>query len=180
MNTVILMWNPAISSVNMEDYKKGMRDCLEHYYNWSVWDHEYSRACDRFYLVRVGEGNTGIVMKGVLSSEPFRAEDWSGRGREVYYMDMEPDIIINPDAAPIITTKELEENLPGFVWDGGHAGRILEPKLADMLEDMWHLYIEKNEAMFGDPDKAVRPRRGKAFLQIINHPVSPTRRNEER
>ena len=112
--------------------------------------------------MRVGEGNTGIVMKGVLSSEPFEAEDWSGKGRQVFYMDMEPDIIINPDKAPIITTAELQRDLPG-------------PKLADMLEDKWHKYIDENEAMFEDPEKAVRPRRGKAFLQIITHPVSPRR-----
>lgn len=75
-------------------------NCIEEYFNWSVWDWEHAQACDRFYLVRVGEGNTGIVMKGVLSSEPFEAEDWSGKGRQVFYMDMEPDIIINPDKAP--------------------------------------------------------------------------------
>jgi len=44
-----------------------------------------------------------------------------------------------------------------------------------MLEDKWHKYIDENEAMFEDPEKAVRPRRGKAFLQIITHPVSPRR-----
>ena len=80
-----------------------------------------------------------------------------------------------PDKAPIITTAELQRDLPGFVWDSGHSGQILEPKLADMLEDKWHKYIDENEAMFEDPEKAVRPRRGKAFLQIITHPVSPRR-----
>ena len=175
MNTIILMWNPSISSVNMHDYEQSMKNCKEEYFNWSVWDWEHAQACDRFYLVRVGEGNTGIVMKGVLSSEPFEAEDWSGKGRQVFYMDMEPDIIINPDKAPIITTAELQRDLPGFVWDSGHSGQILEPKLADMLEDKWHKYIDENEAMFEDPEKAVRPRRGKAFLQIITHPVSPRR-----
>ena len=73
MNTIILMWNPSISSVNMHDYEQSMKNCIEEYFNWSVWDWEHAQACDRFYLVRVGEGNTGIVMKGVLSSEPFEA-----------------------------------------------------------------------------------------------------------
>ena len=96
MNTIILMWNPSISSVNMHDYEQSMKNCIEEYFNWSVWD-------------------------------------------------------------------------------SGHSGQILEPKLADMLEDKWHKYIDENEAMFEDPEKAVRPRRGKAFLQISTHPVSPRR-----
>ena len=84
MNTIILMWNPSISSVNMHDYEQSMKNCIEEYFNWSVWDWEHAQACDRFYLVRVGEGNTGIVMKGVLSSEPFEAEGVkTNRGRFV-------------------------------------------------------------------------------------------------
>ena len=175
MNTVILMWDPSISSVNMEGHEKGMKNCIEEYFNWSVWDWEYAKAWDRFYLVRVGEGNTGIVMKGVLSSEPFSAKDWSGKNRRVYYMDMEPDVILHPDKAPILTTKFLEEHLPGFIWSEGHSGQILEPKLADMLEEIWHDYIDQNEDMFQDPEVAVRPRRGKAFLNLLKQPRSPKR-----
>lgn len=175
MNTVILMWNPAISSVDMQDFESEMKNCIEEYFNWSIWDWEHAQAGDRFYLVRVGQGNTGIVMKGILSSEPFEAEDWSGKGRQVFYMDMEPDYIIHPDKAPILTTAWLCENLPGFIWSSGHSGQILEPKLADMLEDEWDKYIDANEQMFSNPTVAVRPMRGKSFLNLINHPVSPRR-----
>ena len=44
---------------------------------------------DEFFMVRVGEGNTGLFAAGRFTSEPFKDEDWSGKGREVYYMQMD-------------------------------------------------------------------------------------------
>ena len=81
MRTYILFWNPEISSFKLDDFqeKLGMIEYLD--LNWSVWEHDKATYGDRFFLVRCGEGNTGICMSGRFSSYPFKAEDWSGRGR---------------------------------------------------------------------------------------------------
>lgn len=92
--TFILMWNPDISSVSLEDHTKSIRKMYTEYFNWSVWEHEKARCGDRFYLVRVGKGNTGIVMSGVFDSHPYEDGDWSGKGRRVFYMDMLPNVIL--------------------------------------------------------------------------------------
>ncbi|MDE6355288.1 MAG: hypothetical protein K2L56_09615 [Prevotella sp.] len=69
MSAIILMWNPDISSYTKEHFEKDLNEfdtIDEDWYNWSVWEHEKVEESNDFYLVRVGKGNTGIVM-----SEPL-------------------------------------------------------------------------------------------------------------
>ena len=143
-NTVILTWNPAVSSIKLEDHNATIPDMFSEYYNWSVWEHEKAKCGDRFFLVRCGDGNTGIVMSGVFDSHPFESGDWKGKGRKTFYMDMVPNVILDPEKAPMITTAELEKAIPGFQWSGGHSGRILPPADARKLEEMWQDYLKKN------------------------------------
>ncbi len=37
MNTIILFWNPAISSYKLEDFQMEMEDIKYADMNWSVW-----------------------------------------------------------------------------------------------------------------------------------------------
>ena len=147
MNTVILFWNPAISSYTLERFKNDLTN-LDDTYDWSVWEHDKAKYGDRFFLVRCGEGNTGICMSGRFSSHPFIGEDWSGRGREVYYMKMLPDYIIDSEVNPILTTKELQKAIPDFNWTGGHSGRILPSEQAVILEKLWSQYLDKHKDLF--------------------------------
>ena len=143
-NTVILMWNPAISSIKLDEHNAAIPNLFTEYFNWSVWEHDKARCGDRFFLVRCGEGKTGIVMSGVFDSHPYEAGDWSGKGRRTFYMEMVPNVILNPEAAPMLTTAELEAAIPGFQWNGGHSGRLLPMDDARKLEDMWKQFLDKN------------------------------------
>jgi hypothetical protein len=142
-NTFILMWNPSISSVTMDRHNNNIKHMLTECFNWSVWDYKKAKCGDRFFMVRVGEGNTGIVMSGVFDSHPYEAEDWSGKGRQTFYMDMIPNLILNPETAPMIKTKELQEAIPTFDWNGGHSGRLLTEDEARKMESLWQQFIEK-------------------------------------
>lgn len=147
MNTFILFWNPEISSYTLER----MRDDLEHWThvnNWSVWQHDLAHKGDRFFMVRCGEGKTGICMSGRFRSEPYQDEDWSGKGREVYYMDLLADTVIDPDYLPILSTDELSKQIPSFDWTGGHSGRLLPEKDAEKLEEIWAGFLEQNKQIF--------------------------------
>lgn len=148
MRTYILFWNPEISSFKLDDFqeKLGMIEYLD--LNWSVWEHEEACSGDRFFMVRCGEGKTGICMSGYFASDPYKGKDWSGKGREVYYMDLEPDTMIHPDYRPILTTDELTKAIPDFDWTGGHSGRLLDAGLAEKLEAIWKKFLEDNEEMF--------------------------------
>ena len=144
-NTFILMWNPAISSMTLEHHNRSVEHMLTECFNWSVWEHDKAKCGDRFFLVRVGEGNTGVVMSGVFDSNPYEDEDWSGKGRQTYYMDMVPNLILNPETTPMITTKELQEAIPSFDWTGGHSGRLLTEDEARKIEVLWQQFIEINK-----------------------------------
>lgn len=147
-NTVILMWNPSISSITMDDHNYAIDEMFTEQFNWSIWEHDKTKCGDRFFMVCCGEGRTGIVMSGVFVSHPYEAEDWSGKGRKVFYMDMEPNVMLNPEEAPMITTAELEETIPTFKWNGGHSGRILPKEDAKKLETMWEKFIDDNQKSF--------------------------------
>jgi hypothetical protein len=150
MNTIILFWNPSISSYKFEDFQRELEEISDGYndMNWSVWEYEKAHQGDRFFMVRCGEGNTGICMSGYFTSKPYKAEDWSGRGRETFYMDLEPDVMIHPEYSPILTTKELAASIPSFDWTGGHSGRLLNEADAEKLENIWKSFIEKNDGIF--------------------------------
>lgn len=152
MKTVIFKWNPAFSSYSMLHYLHDMynlRQYDEFDYNWSVWDWRQIHEGDRFYWVKVGMyGQTGIVASGKITSEPYRDEDWSGKGRETYYVDFVPDVLINPDALPIFSCADLAKAIPDFEWDKGHSGLVLNDDQAKMLVDLWADFLAKNNIPF--------------------------------
>ena len=149
MNTFILMWNPAVSSIKYREFKQLFREPVGTDFNWSVWDWSKAHAGDRFFMVRVGEeglhgkGN-GIVMSGYLTSEPYRGKDWSGRGREVYYMDLQPDYLFDTEKVTTLTDDFLTESFPQFDWTKGHSGRMLQPEVAALLEECWEKVLVMN------------------------------------
>lgn len=141
--TFILMWNPAFSSVTVEDHLYCIENFDEVTFNWSVYEWEKAHEGDRFYLVRVGEGKTGIVMSGLFTSEPYVADDWNkNRGsKQIHYMDMRPNFIVNPETMPIVTTAQLHEAIPDFEWTKGHSGVLLSEQQARKLEDLFAEYL---------------------------------------
>ena len=148
MKTFILMWNPAISSYTWQRFKEDQEEiCNDDWYegvgNWSVWDYNEVEEDDRFFMVKVGEGKTGIVMAGYFCSGPYEDEDWSGKGRPTRYADLTIQAQIDPDLADIITTEELTKEIPDFDWTGGHSGRLLDETSAEKLELLWLKYINK-------------------------------------
>ena len=150
-NTFILMWNPAISNYKIEEFEEQLRDMSEGFYDefsWAVWDHEQARDGDRFYMVKVGPGTNGIVMSGTFTSEPYKGEDWSGKGRTVFYMEMEIEEMIHPDRCPLLTSERLAEEIPDFEWNGGHSGRILTSEQADKLAILWDQYLKDNSEIY--------------------------------
>lgn len=151
-NTFILRWNPAISSYtmarldgDMEEWAKGYWDCD---FDWSINEHQRARKGDRFFMLRVGEGNTGLFAAGRFLSNPERGEDWSGQGREVYYMQMDFEAVFHPERSEIITTEELEREIESIDWRGGHTSEIVDADTADRLELMWRDFIGRNKSLY--------------------------------
>lgn len=154
--TVILKWNPAFSSYPMLAFLSELTNtCYGRMadFNWSVWDHDQIHEGDLVYWLKVGFGQNGIVGKGTITSEPYRGEDWSGKGRETYYVDFEPEIMINPDAWKLLDSDVLTQNIPDFDWRGGHSGLVLDQEQAQKLDALWKAYLKDNLNAFKDAQK---------------------------
>lgn len=156
MNTFILEWRPKISSYKMEHFEEDLAHFDEVWFNWSIWDWKDAEEGDEFYMIKCGEGVAGVVMHGVFGSECYQGEDWSGKGREAYYADIEPDIMIHPDKCRLLKTEALEAAMPNFQWNGGHSGRVLFSEYAAKLDQMWKEYLVMNDDFFNRDCRAVR------------------------
>ncbi|MDE6534526.1 MAG: hypothetical protein K2K82_00785 [Muribaculaceae bacterium] len=153
MATYILFWNPAISSYTK---KRFLHDFFTNNSvgNWSFHEHDEVEDGDSFYMIRCGEGRTGIVMRGEITSSCYEDTDWSPKNRKsIFYADIDPHFNINPwSEAPMLTPEILTEVLPDFNWFGGHSGRRLSNDMADKLDDLWFRYLDANKAMFIEGD----------------------------
>lgn len=149
MATYILFWNPAISSYTMERFKDDFENNGQ-VGNWSFHEHEKVKYSDKFYMVRCGEGNVGIVMQGIIESPCYEDEDWSPKNRKpIFYADIWCNVAIDSDTAPKLLTPDiLTEAIPDFNWYGGHSGRLLNQKDANILNKMWVNYLNENSHMF--------------------------------
>lgn len=151
-NTFLLKWNPAISSYTLgrldDDISEwALNNWCNDDFDWSVHEWQKAHKGDRFFMVRVGEGNTGIFAAGRFISDPYKGEDWSGKGREIYYMRMEFEAVFHPERSEIITTSELEQELPHLDWQKGHSGLLLNKEDAVRLELMWRDFVGRNKSM---------------------------------
>lgn len=143
--TFVMRWNPEISSHKIADFEHAMEDFYNKgfYYDWSIFDYKKVHVGDRFFMLKVGNGNTGIVMSGIIVSLPYKDEDWSGRGRDVRYVRMIPDCMVHPDKTQIISTQSLDEELPGVNWNEGHSGVLLSNEQASKFDELWHNYLNR-------------------------------------
>ena len=145
--TVILKWNPAISSYGMIRFLSDI--CREESCSdWSIWEHEKVRCGDDCYMLKVGLGACGIVAKGRITSDPELDNDWREPDRKVFYCDYEMMFMVNPETLPILTAEELEKTIPDFDWRGGHAGVVLPQPQAGILQELFDRYLETHAEKF--------------------------------
>lgn len=141
--TFIMRWNTDISNYQLSEFEDAMKDFHNEgfYYDWSIWDYQKAHIGDHFFMIRTGKGRNGIVMSGTIAGEPYPDEDWSGRGRRVYYIRLNLTHMIHPDKAPMLfTTGELSKLLPNFNWENGHSGELVDDSTADHLNGLFHHY----------------------------------------
>lgn len=143
-NTLIMMWNPEESGLGIESFVASIPNMNTTYFSWRICEYEKAKCGDRFFLIKCGEGKTGIVMSGICDTRPFADKDWNGLGTPRYSMEMAPNVMLDPEYAPMISTKELKKKIPSFDWESLESGRILPPKDAIQLEHLWHSFLEKN------------------------------------
>ena len=148
--TFIMRWNTDVSNYTLSEFEDAMEDFFDEgfYYDWSIWDYQKAHIGDKFYMIRTGEGANGVVMRGTIIGTPYPDEDWSGKGRKVYYIRMNLTNMIHPERTPLLlTTDELTKAIPDFNWKEGHSGEILNDTQSAKLEEVWEDYIGRTHAI---------------------------------
>lgn len=141
--TFLLRWNPAVSSFKEEYYRGIAENCPDFFQmDWSVYDWQLARQGDEFYMVRVGDGPTGIFFRGIFTSAPYTDTDSADPSRNRYYVDIDC-IDASEDAdSPILTAAELQAVLPDIDWTRGHSGVVLTDAQQEKLDALWELRQE--------------------------------------
>jgi len=162
---VLLRWNPLISSVTYESHTNDIKHFNadeEPVFNWSIWEHDRVKWGDRFLMLCCGGDYHGIVMSGEIISDPFKDKSWRGDGKVIYYCNMEPDFLIDPLKAPILTSETLYREIPDYDWDHGHAGVLLDDDIAGKLEMLWFRFLYEHRDIFDDKQAA-------CYNDVIEH-----------
>ena len=146
MKTIILFWNPEISDVSVTAFRMGMKH--EDRTTWEVYCHDRAEVGDLVYLVRCDKPTGGIVMRGIIASKPERGPHRYNEGCHSWYADIAVTHVLNPLTAPLITVEQLQREIPGFKWDGGHSGRVLRVGWAKRLNAIWENYLSSNPTLF--------------------------------
>ena len=143
----ILFWNPDISSMTRDRMTDEMSDIIFNggYFNWSFWEYKNVKPGDICYLVRCSDelGPHGMVLRAKIISSAYADEDWSGKGREVFYADWCPQEFIDSEYSTPLCPEKLEAVMPDFNWRGGHSGRELPENYEEALENLWYGYIRE-------------------------------------
>lgn len=147
MSTFVLKWNPEISSFKYPAYLSMLTDPYDMDLNWSIHDWRKMKDGDRVFFLRVGD-KPQLLASGYITSEPYRDDDWSGRGREVYYADLYFDVACHPDYEPVLTAEELEKEIGDFDWRAGHSGVLLTEQQAETLELLWTKFLYDHQDDF--------------------------------
>ena len=85
MNTIILMWNPAISSISYREYKNFFRCPVGTDFNWSVWDHDKAHAGDRLSFYRENTGENEFCIRIVKTADQAAEPIEVCRSKVVFY-----------------------------------------------------------------------------------------------
>ena len=140
--TYLLRWNPTISSFRLDDYREATTQCPNGFrMNWSVYEWENAHLGDRFYMLRTGDDKAGIVFRGVFTSEPCPGDDWAGKGKQRYYMDIDCYGCVPPNHKPSLDIETLENAIPTINWQRGHSGELLSDKDAEKLDELWNSIV---------------------------------------
>ncbi len=82
-NAFMLFWNPADSNYTSEEYAQNRNEYGKRWQmSWSITWPDEVQVGDRYYMVRLGEGRTGIVWRGTVNGNPVKDRDWTDRRRK--------------------------------------------------------------------------------------------------
>lgn len=143
MKTYLFVWNPKRWTWETLEQDVEQVDltgkCPQ---RWSCGNTKSIQPSDRIFLVKVGTEPKGIVGAGFATTAPFLERHWSGENKEAFYIDIDFEVLLNPDKEPILTLDILKTgNLSQQSWTPQASGISIRPELVDELEAVWFDFL---------------------------------------
>lgn len=140
--TFLMRWNPSISSFTLDLYRSILEQCDQNgsvgfFLDWSIYEHDQAAEGDQYYMLRLGDDHAGVVFRGSFLSDPYPGEDWAGKGRSRYYVDMTAVHPVGADDPARIPIERLQQALPAIDWTRGHSGVLLTSDQTAVLDALW-------------------------------------------
>lgn len=149
MNTYLFTWNP-----NKWDWVD-LKESIEHLETvgyverrWSCGNSKSIKKGDRVFLIRLGKEPKGIMGSGYAKSSYYVAPHWDGtEGKVANYIDIEFDILINPENNPLFDKESLEsiDLKKSQQWFPQQSGISIKSELVESLEANWFNFIKENK-----------------------------------
>lgn len=132
-NTFIFFWRPGVNGPSIREFRTYIPKFQLLTPEWEITEYQKARIGDRFFIICTSPRMPrGIVMSGILTSNPFPAADGNG-----WRVEMKPNFIMDPRHPSLITSDLLADAIPDFDWTGGPNGRLLSDRDAATLEELW-------------------------------------------
>lgn len=143
MNTYLFAWNPdKWNWTDLEENIENLKKSGSVTQKWSCVSHKQIKAGDRAFLVRLGVEPKGIMGSGIVVSEPFLSQHWSGKDKLVYRVLIEFDTLLNPTEESLLSIDILDQGeLSNQVWTPQSSGISIKPELTDELEAVWFDFL---------------------------------------
>jgi len=143
MNTYLFLWNPKKWTWTTLEQDIEQVDftgrCSQ---RWSCGNTKSIQLGDRIFLLKVGTEPKGIIAAGFATSTPFYERHWSGENKDTLYIDVDFEVLLNPDKEPILTVDILKTgNLANQNWRPMGSGNSIKPELVDELEAVWFDFL---------------------------------------
>lgn len=150
MNTFILKWNPTTSEYKTEQFRNDIQELAEGAsidIPWPVESEHRVRYGDRFFIIREGRGNNGIVMAGYFCSDSF-IDDSKDAHTHTYIAEIDPLVLVNIDEAEYVSFDDLRNMVKDVDWDDCPMVTMITEKQAALIENIWLQYMYNNQELF--------------------------------
>lgn len=150
-STFILRWNSALSNhYNMKSFELDMRKFDYHlnFFPWRIKEWHNVHRGDIVYMTREGEEPTGIVMHGIIMSEPYTDKDWCTEECTSRLIDIRIFQIMHPEKAVLPNSKYIERNWTTKEWKGLQYITLVDKNIAKKLNKLFKKYLKENKEQF--------------------------------
>lgn len=150
MNTYLLVWNPkrwkwgAIDDEVKQVDKNGVCSL-----RWSCGNTKGIQPGDRLFLIKVGTEPKGIIGSGFAKTPVYSDRNWNGKKGRTNYIEVDFEILLNPDKDPILTLDILKKGkLSNQTWTPQMSGISIKPDIVDKLESIWFEFISTKKIRY--------------------------------